>query len=74
MNDNMYLIDAPRYHMSRQPQNKTIKMICAPSEDSDQPEHPPSPIRVFADRMKKALVLSYSLSAQQRLWSDWERA
>ena len=28
-------------------------------------------IRVFAVRMKKALVLSYPLSAQQRLWSDW---
>ena len=26
---------------------------CAPSEDSDQPEHPPSLIRVFAVRMKK---------------------
>ena len=27
---------------------------CAPSEDSDQPGHPPSLIRVFAVRMKKA--------------------
>ena len=27
---------------------KTNKMIRAPSEDSDQPGHPPSPIRVFA--------------------------
>ena len=44
---------------------------CAPSEDSDQSEHPPSPIRVFAVRMKKAWVLSYPLSAQRRLWSDW---
>ena len=25
---------------------------CAPSEDSDQPGHPPSPIRVFAVRSK----------------------
>ena len=32
---------------------------CAPSEDSDQPRHPPSLIRVFAVRMKKASVLSY---------------
>ena len=45
---------------------------CAPSEDSDQSEHPPSLIRVFAVRMKKAWVLSYPLSAQRRLWSDWE--
>ena len=47
-------------------------MTCAPSEDSDQPGHPPSLIRVFAVRMKKAWVLSYPLSAQRRLWSDWE--
>ena len=40
---------------------------CAPSEDSDQPEHPSSLIRVFTVRMKKARVLSYPLSAQQRL-------
>ena len=31
----------------------------APSEDSDQFGHPPSLIRVFAVRMKKAWVLSY---------------
>ena len=40
-------------------------MACASSEDSDQPGHPPSLIRVFAVRMKKAWVLSYPLSAQQ---------
>ena len=42
---------------------------CAPSEDSDQPGHSPSLIRVFAVHMKKAWVLSYQLSAQRRLWS-----
>ena len=47
---------------------------CAPSEDSDQPGHPPSLIRVFAVRMKKAWVLSYPLSAQPRFWSDWADA
>ena len=47
---------------------------CAPSEDSDQPGHPPSLIRVFAVRMKKAWVLSYPLSAQRRLWLDWADA
>ena len=50
------------------------KMIYAPSEDSDQPGLPPSLIRVFAVRMKKAWVLSYPLSAQRRLWSDWAEA
>ena len=44
---------------------------CSPSEDSDQPGHPPSLIRVFAVRMKKPCVLSYPLSAKRRLWSDW---
>ena len=47
---------------------------CAPSEDSDQPGHPPSLIRFFAVRMKKAWALSYPLSAQRRLWSDWADA
>ena len=47
---------------------------CAPSEDSDQPWHPPSLIRVFAVRMRKAWVFSYPLSAQRRLWSDWADA
>ena len=43
------------------------KTTCVLSEDSDQPGHPPSLIRVFAVHMKKALVLSYPLSAQWRL-------
>ena len=47
---------------------------CAQSEDSDQPGHPPSLNRVFAVHMKELWVLSYPLSAQQRLWSDWADA
>ena len=48
---------------------------CASSEDSDQPGHPTSLIRVFAVRMKKkAWGLSYPLSAQRWLWSDWADA
>ena len=54
--------------------DKTNKMTCAPSKDSDQPGHPPSLIRVFAVHMKKPWVLSYPLSAQGRLWSDWDRS
>ena len=53
---------------------KPKKMACAPSEDSDQPGHPPSLIRVFAVRIKKAWVLSYPMNAQWRLWSDWADA
>ena len=49
---------------SEQPHDKTNKMECVPSEDSDQPGHSPSLIRVFAVRMKKAWVLSYPLSTQ----------
>ena len=30
--------------------DKTNKITCAPSEDSDQPGHPPILIRVFAVR------------------------
>ena len=37
------------------PHHKTIKLACEPSEDSDQPGHPPSQIRVLAVRMKKSL-------------------
>ena len=54
------------------PHDKTNKMACSPSEDSDQPGHLPSLLSVFAVRMKKAWVLSYPLSAQRRLWSAWE--
>ena len=53
---------------------KDPSFLHADSEDSDQPGHPPSLMRVFAVRMKKARVLSYPLSAQRRLWSDWADA
>ena len=47
-------------------------MICAPSEDLDQPWHPPCLIRVFAVRMKKAWFLSYPLSAREDDWAHSE--
>ena len=53
------LICEPRHDKNQQSE-------CAPSEDSDQPGHPPSLIRVFAFRMKKPWALSYPLSAQRR--------
>ena len=74
---NILIIDSVSYSCQRKtkcsnepPHVKTNKMACAPSEDSAQPGHPPSLIRVFAYRMKKAWVLSYPQSAQRRLWSD----
>ena len=44
--------------------DKTNKMICAPSEDSEQPGNPPSLIRVSAVRLKQNWVLSYPPCAQ----------
>ena len=44
---------------------QNVQTGCAPSEDSDQPGHPSSLIRVFAVRMKKAWVLSYPMSASK---------
>ena len=50
--DNLYHLSFPvPFEPTR---DKTNKMACAASEDSDQPGHPPSLIRVFAVRMKKA--------------------
>ena len=49
-------------------------MTYAPSDDSVQPGHPPRVIRVFVVRLKEGWVLSYPLSAQGRLWSDWADA
>ena len=47
--------------------DKSNKIVCAPNEDSDQPGHPPSLIRIFAVRMKKSWVLSYPLHAVNAL-------
>ena len=49
-------------------------LIWAATWQNQQKECVPSLIRVFAVRMKKAWFLSYPLSTQQRLWSDWADA
>ena len=46
--------------------DKTNKIACAPTKDSDQPGHPRNLIRVFAVRMKKLGSLA-TRWAQQRL-------
>ena len=46
---------------------------CAPSEDSDQPGHPPSLISLHCPH-EESSSLCYPLSTQQRLWSDWADA
>ena len=53
---------------SEPPHDKINKMISAPSEDSDQPGHPPSLIRVFAVRSMGSEVPSFLHSGQWRLW------
>ena len=55
-------------HVYEPPHDKTNKVACAPSKDSDQPGHLPSLIRVFPVHMKRAWVLSYPMSTQGRLW------
>ena len=50
--------------------DKTNKMT-APSEDYDQPGHPPSLSRVFAVRAMGYRGPKPSSCGQWRLWSDW---
>ena len=47
--------------------DKTNKMTCKPSEDSDQPAHPGSLIRIFVVCMEKSWVFGYPWNAQLRL-------
>ena len=49
--------------------DKTNKMTCPPSEDSNRPGHAFSLFRVFTVRMKKTWVLAYPKGAQRRLQS-----
>ena len=44
---------------------------CAPSEDSDQPGHPPSLIGVLAVRSLGGFGPKLSSCGQRKLWSDW---
>ena len=52
-------------YISEPPRDKTNKMAWAPSEDSDQPGHPPSLIRIFAVRMKKAIKIDKGSESNQ---------
>ena len=47
--------------------DKSNKMACAPSEDSDQPGHPPSLIRVFTVHSMGSLAPKFSSCGQRRL-------
>ena len=54
--------------------DKTSKLACAPSEDSDEPGHSPSLIRVFAVRFMGSLGTTFTSGGQRRLRSDWADA
>ena len=54
--------------------DKTNKMTCTPSEDSDQPGHPPCLTRVFTVRLKDSQGPNAFSGGQRRLWSDWADA
>ena len=47
------------------PYDKTNKMECAPSEDSDQPGHPPNLIKVFAVRSMGSFLHAVSEDSDQ---------
>ena len=49
---------------------KTYLLTCASNEDSNQPAHPRSLIRVFIVRMRKLFILGYPKWAQWRIRSD----
>ena len=59
-----FLLNEPQH-------DKTNKMTCVPTEDSDQSRHQPSLIRVFAVRSVGSWGPKVSSCRQQRLWSDW---
>ena len=63
--------NTPIVKPSELPYDKTNKVACAPSEDSDQPGHPPSLIRVFAVRSMGSWGPKVSSCWQWGLWSDW---
>ena len=56
------------------PHDKPNKMTFVPSEDSDQPGHPLSLIRVFAVRSMGSLGPNFASGGQRWLWSDWADA
>ena len=53
---------------------KSAKWNGFAAKTQDPPGHPPSLIRVLAVGMEPTMTLSYPLTAQQRLRSDWANA
>ena len=64
----------PRIYLSHSTTKQTKWPVCPAKTQISlgiRPVWPTSLIRVFAVRMKTPWVLSYSLSAKRRRWSDW---
>ena len=57
-------VDSRKKHFEP-PHTKTNKMTFVPSEDSDQPGHPPSLIRVFAVRSMGSLGPNFASGGQR---------
>ena len=57
-------VDSRKKHFEP-PYDKTSKMTFVPSEDSDQPGHPPSLIRVFAVRSVGGLGPNFASGGQR---------
>ena len=64
------------YHNVSRLMTKPTKWHVRPAscEDSDQPGHPPSLIRIFAVRVLGSLGPKLSSGEQRRRWSDWTDA
>ena len=63
-------VDSRKKHFEP-PHDKTNKMFFVPSEDSDQPGHPPSLIRVFAVRSLGGLGPKFTSGGQADLSLRW---
>ena len=59
-------VDSRKKHFEP-PHDKTNKMTFVPSEDSDQPGHPPILIRVFAVRSMGSLGPNFASGGQRGL-------
>ena len=71
---NVQSLQSISYSITEPAHNKPNKMTRTLSEDSDQPGHPPSLIRVFAVHMKKNVGSLASHKAHSKDWSDWADA
>ena len=62
-------------HLTNKPQRqKTYLQTCAPSEDTDQPAHTRSLIRIFTGHSLDNQGCKVSSRGQRRLWSDCANA